>query len=282
MNSTTSILGQVVTLHGNGGTINGMATMTMQITSGQHITFGDLPRAMPPARTPWMRFLGWAFSHIGPVMPAQIMVDSGMTLFARFDDYENMNRRALAQEILNRFHGTSVSGRRILIPQLFNNATNANGLSAFANLTQTAAGQEALRPQFNGDENNSARVGIGGTVPIFESLLRAVLCISDRYDNSIQINALVGTWHYRNSRHYGLHDSSNLSRPLPRLCMAVDLAVNRNNGIVNGTGVTRQSVLAFLEGIGFMTQRNSPNAPARNNYAASGAGVFHLEIWGRS
>jgi len=265
--------GNILTLQGNGGMINGASMITMPIVS--QITIGELPRA-----TPLARFLGWSFTPTGQIAHPQIAVDSTMTLFARFEatNYNQMTRGELAQEIIHRFHARSLSGRRILIPQLFDNATNANGRSAFANLTQTAAGQEAQRSDVSG---GSPPVAIGGTVPICENLLRAILRISDRYTNSIQINALAGTRHYRNSRHYGQHNNStSYGINLPRLCMAVDLGVSGGN--VVGTGVTRQNVLTFLEGIGFRTQRNATNAPSNNNYDQSGAGVFHLEIWGRS
>ena len=183
-------------------------------------------------------------------------------------------RQFHAQEIINRADGASITGRRITLQPL-EGTPDGSGRSARDNLAQTVNGQEARRSEVDRDGR-----AVGGTVPISEHLLEAILRISDRYANTIQVNALAGHRHYRNSRHYGHHANNTLTPPLPRLGMAVDLQVV--NGNVVGTGASRRDVLTFLEGIGFRTQRTFPGAPSNNNYDTSGAGIFHLEIWGRS
>lgn len=262
--------GFTITLHGNRGTVNGANVATVTVLS--LIPFGEvwLPNAVPPAGMPWVRFIGWSFTATGPISPPHplILVDSHMTLFARFDmNYRQMCRAQLAQEIVARVEDRSVTWRRITV----------NFQSARNNLTQTANWQEASRPA-----QSSCGTAIGGTVPLSEHLLQAILCISDRYAGTIEINALAGaSSHYRNSRHYGLHPRSNLDPALPRLGMAVDFQVRNDN--VAGTGVSRVSVLDFLQNeMGFLTQRNAtnPNPPSRTNYRETNS-VLHLEIWGR-
>jgi len=190
-------VGHVVTLHGNGGTVNGASTVTMTLVS--RITIGELPRATPNAR-----FLGWSQSHTGSIMPPQILVDSDMILYARFEasaaHYNQMTRGELAQEILHRQAGRSLSGRRITFNPNMDWITDENRRSVRANLEDTAAGLRATRP------TQAPRVG-GGSIPpggvfLSENLLRAILRINDRFGN-VTINTIAGGYHSGpGSRHY--------------------------------------------------------------------------------
>lgn len=259
-----------VTLQGNGGFINGASSVEMNLASP--IAVGNLPNPTPAAR-----FLGWSHAPTGQVLPPQMLIDSNERVYARFAatpaHYNQMTRSELAQEIMHRHMGRSLSNRHILLSTQFGNV--ANRTTTVCNIRDTAAGLPASRPPMSGGTPSEP---IGGTIPICENLLRAILRISDHYyDPSrgpIQINSFAGARHYRYSRHYGTH------RNAPNLCIAAD--IRRDGDIVRGTGVSLEDVLDFLEDDwGFRTQRNvQPAPPDRDNYVSDG--VLHLEIWGRS
>jgi len=169
-------------------------------------------------------------------------------------NYNIMTRAQLAQEILNRYYGTSTTGRRITMPRWASNMTDANRRSAYMNIRDTANGLMATtRPERPNTHLN-------------EDLLRAVLRMNDQY-GTLQINAIAGGNHTgaANDEHY--------------IGRAIDFQLNAG-GLA---GRTPASILTYLENTwGFRTQRNSGGQARNPNYHGNGTSLFHLEIWGRN
>lgn len=233
--------GHTVTLHGNGGTINGANTLTINVSSP--VTIGSLPRA-----TPQNLFIGWSFTRTGQTAHPQILVDSNMTLFAIFSNtlYNQMNRRQLAQELLDRHYGRSLPNRRIYIRRGWGSMSCAARTSPYMNIVDTAAGLQATRAAIS---NQGAT--IGGTVFLNENLLRAILRVNDHY-GTVTLNSLAGGRHATNSRHYQGR--------------AVDF--QSTNFIVDGTGVRFTPIVNYL--------RNSHGFNTGSSY--ENYNFFHLEI----
>ena len=183
-----------VTLHGNGGFINGAAVTTR--TMWQPTPIGHLPLVDSPQQA---RFLGWSLSPTGTVIHPQLMIEGNMTLYARLNtaNYNQMTRSELAQEILHRINGVSTTGRRISYNQL-SGMHNGSGLSPRDNLRDTAAGRQATRAPHSGGTNP---VVIGGSVFLQENLLRAILRMNDQF-GTVTINSLAGGRHSPTSWHY--------------------------------------------------------------------------------
>jgi hypothetical protein len=110
--------------------------------------------------------------------------------------YNSMSREELAQEILDRHHNRSASGRHISLRFWASNMTDENRRSAYMNIVDTAAGLEATR-----SDVSDTGVAIGGTIPLSIHLLRAILLINDRF-GTVTINSLTGGWHRTHSNHY--------------------------------------------------------------------------------
>ena len=169
--------------------------------------------------------------------------------------YNSMDRRSLAQEIIDRHRGL-VPDRFISLRWWASNMTDANRRSVFANLEDTASGLRATR-------TDSASDGtlVGGTVFLSEHLLRAILHLNDRF-GSFALNSIVGGRHYSNtSRHY----------------QGIAVDIQRGSG-VEGIAESPADILAYLEGRGFVTQRTTTGV-TQSNYVGN-ASVVHVEAWG--
>jgi len=166
-------------------------------------------------------------------------------------NYHQMNRRELAQEILDRHNGTSSSGRHIYL-RLFGSQTDAARTSTYMNLVDTANGLEATRAAH---ANDTPPTLIGGTVALSENLLRAILLANDRF-GTLEINSLAGGRHSPTSRHYQGR--------------AVDFQAD--SWLVRGTNprVGYVAIMEYLHTHGFTTQ------PTTDYIGA--ATFFHLEI----
>ena len=163
-------------------------------------------------------------------------------------NYSAMNRRELAQEILNRHNGNSITGRRVYLVANLSQMNMTNRLSARANIQDTANG---LRARTRAGEAD---------VYLSEDLLRAILYMNDQF-GWLQINTIAGGNHSAGSRHF--------------LGRAVDF--QSNNYVVSNTGQRPAAILNYLENNRrFLTQRNHLNSPYIGN-----SNHFHLEIWGR-
>ena len=184
-------------------------------------------------------------------------------------DYNVMNRRELAQEILNRHHGISVSGRRLYLRAPFTNDPQPVPLyrSSLANIQDTANGLMArTRPN---DHTNTSSVHLS------EDLLRAILRLSDWHGN-ILVNTIAG------AHHRGPHYREEHIRG-----MAADFSINQhwhNHYLGGGTPINPVAALNYLEGTwGFRTQRNrGPNDIGYAGPDYTGAGHFHLSVFGRN
>jgi len=174
------------------------------------------------------------------------MANSRLALDER--NYNTMNRKQLAQEILNRHNGTSSTNRRINLLTVLQDLNNTNRRSAFANIEDTAKGGRARTPW--------------GHTDLSPDLLSAILRMNDRYGTP-QVNTIAG------GTHLGGVDDPHARG------LAVDL--QSTNHVVNGTGQRPAAILTYLESTwDFLTQRNHRNS----NYVGD-AVHFHLEIWGR-
>ncbi|MCL1934837.1 MAG: InlB B-repeat-containing protein, partial [Defluviitaleaceae bacterium] len=258
-----------ITFNGNGG----QTPDPLILASG--ITVGELPR---PNRDNH-RFLGWATSQSGGnVLPDGLLIEGNATLWARWEyvpmNYNNMNRQVLAREILNRYHGTSITGNRIIMRRWADNMTDANRRSAFANIQDTANGLMAETRRFYEENPNNFRTITSGTsapnVFLSADLLRAILRVNDRFGN-IEITAIAGGAHFGGS--------------LDEHVRGIGVDFQSNNSIVTGTGQRPESILNYLENTwGFRTQRNRHENEVF--YAGRGyVGVhnhLHLSIFGRN
>jgi len=115
--------------------------------------------------------------------------------------YAQMIRRELAQEIIDRYHRRSSSGKHISLREWATNMTFRNRRSVYANLVDTADGLEATRSDYSNNYPYGSSVSIGGTVMLNENLLRAILHINDRF-GTFAINSLTGGRHHAHSNHY--------------------------------------------------------------------------------
>ena len=184
-------------------------------------------------------------------------------------DYNTLSREALAQEILNRYIGSSTTGQFIDLRGWGTLMTNANRRSVYMNLVDTANGDMATtRPEMQ-------------NVYLAENLLIAILRINDTF-GTITINAIAGGDHTGrpNDEHF--------------LGVAADFQANPDYFLERATlpdfirpedsnrNVRYEDVLQYLEETwGFMTQRNS-GGQARDSTYYGNPRAFHLEIWGRN
>jgi len=190
-------------------------------------------------------------------------------------NYNAMNRRQLAQEILNRWYGTSISGRFISLRGWYPHSGQPAGRSAYDNLRQTAAGLQATtRPTLN----NGTPLA---NVFLSEDLLRAILRINDQW-NGIIINGLAGGVHtgLANDEHFlGTAVDFQARNNFP------DMQINTPRGQEwSQHSVDHIEVMRFLENTcGFRTQRTHWSPPVRDpGYFGRQTGAFHVEIWGRN
>ena len=204
-------------------------------------------------------------ASVHPDFPMGTRATEVVNIQVQVRGYNDMNRQELAQEILNRYHGTSATGRRICMRWWADNMTDANRRSAFANIQDTANGLMATtRP------NNYTGVN---QVHLSEDLLRAILFVSDEWNN-VQINAIAG------GEHFGQHNIEEHIRG-----MAVDFQANDSGVVQINTGAMREDVLDHLEKLGFRTQRTrGPNdvGVAGPNYIGPTNRVLHVSIFGRN
>ena len=164
-------------------------------------------------------------------------------------NYRTMNEQQLAQEILNRHHGTSTSGRRITLLVTFEDMNVTNGRSSFGNIRDVAAAKGAMTHW--------------GRRDLSPDLLRAMLRMNDQF-GTFQVNTIAGGMHLGGS-----------NDPHAR-GLAVD--IQSTNHIVNGISQTPTAILNHLEGVwNFRTQRNH-----RGSTYVGSSHHFHLEIWGRN
>ena len=191
--------------------------------------------------------------------------------------YDAMDRRALAQEILNRHHGNSETGRTLTLVRVLSQMNLNNRLSAYANIEDTANGEMAATRRFFEQNPNNPNPTTGTPAPnvlLSEDLLRAILRMNDKF-GAFQINTIAGGNH-----HGGIQDEHVHG-------MAVDF--QSSNHIINVINETPKAVLDYLEETWrFRTQRSSgytcdvwvASGPRANGTYYVGNNVhFHLSIF---